>query len=267
MVQSVQNKWKIYNTVGRPDTYSALTLIRSISSSQFKKRQVWSCVQNHYYNTHPHSVAWNHLPKQHKKHESKMGRNLIRCYRKCSKWLPSSRLQLETLLTLYSRCGNCLGAPGCLQPDDPIHSGTKRELWSARLWKLSAKFSTLTLSCIGAVLKKSDGIAGNTNVLFVEYSSSKYSTALVPRPANPSEPSTRIWKPWKFKHLIWDTENTTCRFSVSTCLWDQVLRTWIPQCHTTFEPYLGVPWFRWFVIGFLVLWPGLNSSQFMCDLW
>jgi hypothetical protein len=45
---------------------------------------------------------------------------------------------------------------------------------------------------MGVVLIKSDGIAGKTNLLFVEYSSSKYSTALVPRPANPSQPSTRI---------------------------------------------------------------------------
>jgi hypothetical protein len=48
------------------------------------------------------------------------------------------------------------------------------------------------LSCSGVVLLKSDGILGNTNLLFDEYSSSKYSTALVPRPANPSEPSRRI---------------------------------------------------------------------------
>jgi hypothetical protein len=48
------------------------------------------------------------------------------------------------------------------------------------------------LSCNGVVLLKSDGILGNTNLLFDEYSSSKYSTALVPRPANPSEPSRRI---------------------------------------------------------------------------
>jgi hypothetical protein len=47
-------------------------------------------------------------------------------------------------------------------------------------------------SCNGAVLLNSAGIVGNTNLLFVEYSSCKYSIALAPRPANPSEPSRRI---------------------------------------------------------------------------
>jgi hypothetical protein len=98
----------------------------------------------------------------------------------------------EALLTLYRRCGNCLGTPGCLQPDEPMQSGAKRELCSAKLWKPSAKFNSRTLSCNGVVLLNSDGMVGNTNLLFVEYSSSKYSTALVPRPANPSEPSRRI---------------------------------------------------------------------------
>lgn len=81
-----------------------------------------------------------------------------------------------------------------------MQSGTKRELCSARQWKPSAIFNSRTLSWNGVVLLNPDGIVGNTSLLFVEYSSSKYSTALVPRPANPSEPSKRIWKPWKFEH-------------------------------------------------------------------
>jgi hypothetical protein len=57
---------------------------------EFRKRYGQCCVNNHYKYTLPHSVAWNRVFKDHKKPKGKLRRKLDRCWRKCSKWLPTA---------------------------------------------------------------------------------------------------------------------------------------------------------------------------------
>jgi hypothetical protein len=105
-IQSAQNKRKLLvPQVGwlfiQP--YSSYLLLALVS--QYWERYAQSCVHNCYQNTHPHSVAWIQLFKQHKKPKSKMRRKLTRCYRKCSKWLLAA---LKHALCLWRNpCETC----------------------------------------------------------------------------------------------------------------------------------------------------------------